>query len=276
MLTVGARRDLARSPHFSPPLTSTDDTMRLRDKVTLITGAAAGIGAEIAKRFAEEGARVLIGDLDAGGAEQIRHDIVRSGGSARCISLDVTSENSWQAALTGIRGAEGRLDVLVNNAGITKRISITEMPLEEFEAVMAVNVRGVFLGIKHALPLMKQQGGGSIVNIASIAGLVGHKFTNETYTTSKGAVTLLTKSIAVRHARDNIRCNSIHPCTVDTPMVRELFKDLEKQRERLDEVPLGRLASTRDVAHAALFLASDEAAFITGVALPVDGGLTAY
>jgi NAD(P)-dependent dehydrogenase (short-subunit alcohol dehydrogenase family) len=123
---------------------------------------------------------------------------------------------------------------------------------------------------------MKQQGGGSIVNMASIAGLVGHKFTNETYTTSKGAVTLLTKSVAVRHARDNIRCNSIHPCTVDTPMVRELFKDPEKQKERLDEVPLGRLATARDVANAALFLASDEASFITGAALPVDGGLTAY
>jgi NAD(P)-dependent dehydrogenase (short-subunit alcohol dehydrogenase family) len=150
------------------------------------------------------------------------------------------------------------------------------MSLEDFEAVMAVNVRGAFLGIKHSLPLMKQQGGGSIVNMASIAGLVGHKFTNETYTTSKGAVTLLTKSVAVRHARDNIRCNSIHPCTVDTPMVRELFKDPEKQKERLDEVPLGRLATARDVANAALFLASDEASFITGAALPVDGGLTAY
>jgi NAD(P)-dependent dehydrogenase (short-subunit alcohol dehydrogenase family) len=151
-----------------------------------------------------------------------------------------------------------------------------EMPLADFEAVMAVNVRGVFLGIKHALPLMKAQGGGSIVNIASIAGLVGHKFTNETYTASKGAVTLLTKSVAVKYARDKIRCNSIHPCTVDTPMVRELFKDPEKKRERLDEVPLGRLASLQDVASAALFLASDEASFITGVALPVDGGLTAY
>jgi NAD(P)-dependent dehydrogenase (short-subunit alcohol dehydrogenase family) len=150
------------------------------------------------------------------------------------------------------------------------------MPLSDFESVMAVNVRGVFLGIKHALPLMKAQGGGSIVNISSIAGLVGHKFTNETYSTSKGAVTMLTRSVAVRHARDNIRCNSIHPCTVDTPMVRELFKDPEKKKERLDEVPLGRIADARDVANAALFLASDEASFITGVALPVDGGLTAY
>jgi cyclopentanol dehydrogenase len=250
--------------------------MRLQNKVTLITGAAAGIGAEIATRFAAEGATVLIGDLDESQGKQSADRICRAGGRARFVPLDVTQETSWLEALNGIRTAEGRLDILVNNAGITKRIPITEMPLSDFESVMAVNVRGVFLGIKHALPLMKAQGGGSIVNISSIAGLVGHKFTNETYSTSKGAVTMLTRSVAVRHARDNIRCNSIHPCTVDTPMVRELFKDPEKKKERLDEVPLGRIADARDVANAALFLASDEASFITGVALPVDGGLTAY
>jgi cyclopentanol dehydrogenase len=250
--------------------------MRLQNKVALITGAAVGIGAEIAKRFAAEGAQVVIGDVNAVEARTTSEHIRRSGGSARSVLLDVTKEESWKEALDGIRTAEGRLDVLVNNAGITKRISITEMPLEDFERIMAVNVRGVFLGIKHALPLMKQHGGGSIVNISSICGLVGHKLTNETYTTSKGAVTLLTKSVAVRHARDNIRCNSIHPGTVDTPMVQALFTDPEKKRERLDEVPLGRLATAQDVANAALFLASDEAGFITGAALPVDGGLTAY
>jgi NAD(P)-dependent dehydrogenase (short-subunit alcohol dehydrogenase family) len=235
-----------------------------------------GIGAEIAKRFAAEGAQVVIGDVNAVEARTTSESIRRSGGSARSVPLDVTKEESWKEALDGIRTAEGRLDVLVNNAGITKRISITEMPLEDFERIMAVNVRGVFLGIKHALPFMKQHGGGSIVNISSICGLVGHKLTNETYTTSKGAVTLLTKSVAVRYARDNIRCNSIHPGTVDTPMVQALFTDPEKKRERLDEVPLGRLATAQDVANAALFLASDEAGFITGAALPVDGGLTAY
>jgi NAD(P)-dependent dehydrogenase (short-subunit alcohol dehydrogenase family) len=250
--------------------------MRLQNKVALITGAAVGIGAEIAKRFAAEGARVVIGDVNAVEARTTSESIRRSGGSARSVLLDVTKEKSWKEALDGIRIAEGRLDVLVNNAGITKRIPITEMPLEDFERIMAVNVRGVFLGIKHALPFMKQHGGGSIVNISSICGLVGHKLTNETYTTSKGAVTLLTKSVAVRHARDNIRCNSIHPGTVDTPMVQALFTDPEKKRERLDEVPLGRLATAQDVANAALFLASDEAGFITGAALPVDGGLTAY
>jgi len=250
--------------------------MRLQNKIVLITGAAAGIGAEIARRFAAEGAQVLVGDVNPGAGEETAAAIRAAGGTARFIPLDVTREESWAAALEGIRAAEGRLDVLVNNAGITKRIPITEMPIEKFEAVMAVNVRGVFLGIRTFLPLMKRQGGGSIVNISSVAGLVGHKFTNETYATSKGAVTVLTKSVAVRHAQDNIRCNSIHPATVDTPMVTELFKDPEKKRERLGEIPLGRLAAPRDVANAALFLASDEASFITGVALPVDGGMTAY
>jgi NAD(P)-dependent dehydrogenase (short-subunit alcohol dehydrogenase family) len=250
--------------------------MRLQNKVALITGAAVGIGAEIARLFAAEGAVSLIGDLNQSEGEKTAESLRRSGARARFIPLDVTSEASWQAALHGIRAAEGRLDILVNNAGITRRISITEMPLDGFEAIMAVNVRGAFLGIKHTLPLMKAQGGGAIVNMSSIAGLVGHRFSNETYAASKGAITSFTKSVAVHFAQDNIRCNSIHPCTVDTPMVQDLFKDPEKMRDRLGEIPLGRLASTRDVANAALFLASDEAAFITGVALPVDGGLTAY
>ena len=249
--------------------------MRLEGKRCLISGAAAGIGLEIATRFAAEGARVWLGDVDAAAGEQAAAGIRQAGGAADFLPLDVTQEASWLAAREAIRAAEGRLDILVNNAGITRRIPIAEMPLEIFEAVLAVNIRGVFLGIKTCLPLMQAQGGGAIVNISSIAGLVGHALSNETYSASKGAVTVLTKSVAVRYARDNIRCNSIHPCTVDTPMMRELFKDPAKQQERLGEVPLGRLASARDVASAALFLASDEAAFITGVALPVDGGLTA-
>ncbi len=249
--------------------------MRLPDKVALITGAASGIGAEMADRFAAEGARVFIGDVDAAAGEETSKRIQESGGRARFVLLDVTDEQSWRAAVEGVKAAERRLDILVNNAGITRRISIAEMPLDVFEAVMAVNLRGVFLGIKTVLPLMQAQGGGSIVNISSAAGLVGHRFSNETYSASKGAVTILTKSVAVRYAQNNVRCNSIHPCTVDTPMVRQLFQDPEKQRERLGEIPLGRLATARDVANAALFLASDEAGLITGVALPVDGGLTA-
>jgi NAD(P)-dependent dehydrogenase (short-subunit alcohol dehydrogenase family) len=192
------------------------------------------------------------------------------------LPLDVTSEDSWKAVLSAVVERAGRLDILVNNAGINVRKNIEEMPMESFDAMIAVNVKGPFMGIKHSLPIMRAGGGGVILNMSSICGLVGHKFTNETYTTTKGALTLLTKSIAVRYAKDNIRCHSIHPSTVETAFVQAMFKDPERKAERLGEIPLGRLASARDVANAAVFLASDEAAFINGVALPIDGGLTAY
>lgn len=144
----------------------------------------------------------------------------------------------------------------------------------EFSTMMSVNVGSVFLGTKYVLPVMRRQGGGAIINTSSVCGLIGHRYTPEAYTTTKGAVTLLTKAIASRYGHENIRCNSIHPSTVDTPLVQEMFKDPVKKQQRLDEVPLGRLATSRDVANAVLYLASDEAAFINGIALPVDGGVT--
>jgi cyclopentanol dehydrogenase len=140
----------------------------------------------------------------------------------------------------------------------------------------AVNVKGPFLGIKYALPVMKMAGGGSIINMSSVCGLIGHLYTPEAYTTTKGAVTLLTRAVASRYGKFNIRCNSIHPSTADTPLVREMLKDPERMKERVGEVPLGRMASMQDIAEAALYLASPEGAFINGVALPVDGGVTAY
>ena len=243
---------------------------RLADKVALITGAAGGLGAEIATRFAAEGARVFVADVSREQGEATAAAI-----GAVFLPLDVTSEGAWKAALAAVVGKAGRLDILVNNAGINIRKNIEEMPVESFDAMMAVNVRGPFLGIKHALPLMRAGGGGSIINMASICGLIGHRYTNETYTTTKGALTLLTKSVAVRYAKDNIRCNSIHPSTVDTALVQAMLKDPERRAERLGEVPLGRMATTADVANAALYLASDEGAFLNGVALPVDGGATA-
>ena len=242
----------------------------LSGKVALITGAAGGIGAEIARRFQEEGALVFVGDLNREAGEKTAASI-----SATFVPLDVTSEESWKAALAAVLEHAGRLDVLVNNAGINIRKNIEEMDVASFDAMIAVNVRGPFIGIKHALPIMRAGGGGVILNMSSICGLVGHKFTNETYTTTKGALTMLTKSVAVRYAKDNIRCNSLHPSTVETPLVQTLFKDPERKAERLGEVPLGRLASTADVANALVFLASDEAAFINGAAIPIDGGLTA-
>jgi NAD(P)-dependent dehydrogenase (short-subunit alcohol dehydrogenase family) len=244
--------------------------LRLKGKSALITGAAGGIGAEIARRFVEEGATVFIADTNHTEGEKTAASV-----GAFFLPLDVTSEESWRSALSAAVARAGRLDVLVNNAGINVRKNIEEMPVESFDAMMAVNVRGPFLGIKHVLPIMRAAGGGVVLNMSSVCGLIGHRYTNETYSTTKGALTLLTKSVAVRYAKDNIRCNSLHPSTVETAFVQAMLKDPERRAERLGEVPLGRLASAADVANAAVYLASDEASFINGVAFPVDGGVTA-
>jgi NAD(P)-dependent dehydrogenase (short-subunit alcohol dehydrogenase family) len=244
--------------------------MRLSGKTALITGAAGGIGAEIARRFQEEGASVFVCDVNRAEGEKTAASI-----GAVFLLLDVTSEESWKAALSAVLKQTGRLNILVNNAGINIRKNVEEMDVDSFDVMMAVNVKGPFLGIKHVLPIMRAAGGGVILNMSSICGLVGHKYTNETYTTTKGALTMLTKSVAVRYAKDNIRCNSVHPSTVETPLVQAMLKDPERRAERLGEVPLGRLASVADVANAFVYLASDEAAFINGVAFPIDGGLTA-
>jgi NAD(P)-dependent dehydrogenase (short-subunit alcohol dehydrogenase family) len=250
--------------------------MRLKNKIALVTGAAQGLGAEIARRYAAEGATVFVCDLNAEAGKKTVSDIEKSGGKAFFQSLDVTNEESWKKAMEAVIAACARLDVLVNNAGINIREPIEEMKVENLDTMLAVNVKGPFLGIKHAIPLMRKAGGGSIINMSSICGIVGHKYTTEAYTVTKGAVTLMTKSVGVRYAKDNIRCNSIHPSTVDTPLMQVVFQDPKKKEERLGEVPLGRLAAASDVAAAALYLASDEAAFLNGVSLPVDGGLTAY
>jgi NAD(P)-dependent dehydrogenase (short-subunit alcohol dehydrogenase family) len=246
--------------------------MRLSNKVALITGAAQGIGAEIARRFWEEGALVFLGDVNGPAGERLAKELEGS----VFLTLDVTSEQSWMMALAAIRSGKGRLDVLVNNAGINVRKNIEEMPVESLDAMLAVNIKGPFLGIKHSLPLMRASGGGTILNMSSICGLIGHRYTNEAYTTTKGALTLLTKSVATRYAKDNIRCNSIHPSTVETPMLKAVLTDPERRAERFNEIPLGRLASGADVANAFVYLASDEAAFVNGVSFPVDGGLTAW
>lgn len=244
--------------------------MRLKGKTALITGGSRGIGAEIARRFQQEGASVFAASTNSAEGEKMAASI-----GAVFIPLDVTSEENWKSALAAVLEQSGRLDILVNNAAINIRKNIEEMDVQSFDAMMAVNVRGPFIGIKHALPIMRAAGGGVILNMSSICGLVGHKFSNETYTTTKGALTMLTKSVAVRYAKDNIRCNSIHPSTVETGLAQAMLNDPERRAERIGEVPLGRLATTADVANALVYLASDEAAFINGAAIPVDGGLTA-
>jgi NAD(P)-dependent dehydrogenase (short-subunit alcohol dehydrogenase family) len=248
--------------------------VRLRGKIALVTGAAGGIGEAIARRFAAEGARVFVADLKEAEGEALARDL---GGPAVAgfVRLDVSREADWVAAMALVSGAAGRLDVLVNNAGVNIRDPIENMSEQSLDTMLAVNVKGPFFGIKHALPLMRKGGGGVILNMSSVCGLIGHRYTPEAYTMVKGALTMLTKTIATRYAKDGIRCNSVHPSTVETPLVREMLKNPERRAERLGEVPLGRLATVDDVASAFVYLASDEAAFVNGVAFPVDGGLTA-
>ncbi len=250
--------------------------MRLKEKVALVTGASQGLGLAIARRFGHEGASVFLGDIKEDQGRAAAAELMSQGTHAWFIPLDVTSEETWKAAIGALIDRAGKLDVLVNNAGVNIRKPIETMDVESFDMMLAVNVRGPFLGIKHVLPLMRRNGGGCIINMGSICSLIGHKFTDEAYTTVKGALSQLTKSVAVRYAKDNIRTNILCPSTVETLLVQEMMKNPERRQERFGEVPLGRLASLEDVASAALFLASDEAAFINGVALPVDGGVTAW
>lgn len=250
--------------------------MNVKDKVIMITGAGGGLGSEMARLLCSKGAIVYILDLNEELGQGVAAEICAAGGKAYFFKADVTSEESWQAAVNFAVETSGKLDVLVNNAGINIRKPVEEMNIDEWLTMMKVNTGSVFLGSKYAIPVMRKQGGGCIINTSSVCGLIGHKFTPEAYTATKGAVTLLTKAIASRYAKDGIRCNSIHPSTVDTPLVAEKLKDPQFASERLGEVPLGRLASSSDVANAVLYLASEEASFINGVALPVDGGVTCY
>lgn len=249
--------------------------MRLENKVALVTGASQGIGLAIARRFSLEGGRVFLADIKEEEGRAAADELTSQGGRIEFVRLDVADEGSWKEALATVVDRAGKLDILVNNAGINIRDPIEEMSVESFDLMLAVNVRGPFLGIKHSLPLMRQSGGGCIINMGSVCSLIGHKYTPEAYTTVKGALAQLTRSVAVRYAKDNIRANVLCPSTVETPLVQEMLKNPERRQERVGEVPLGRLACLEDVAGAALFLASEEAAFLTGVVLPVDGGVTA-
>lgn len=250
--------------------------MNVKDKTIVITGGAGGLGSSMSKLLAVNGAIIYIFDLDTQKGEETVQEILSSGGKASFKKVDLVKENDWMTALKEVLAESGRLDVLVNNAGINIRKPIEEMTIDEWNTMMSVNTGSTFLGCKYAIPIMRKLGGGAIINTSSVCGLIGHRYTPEAYTATKGAITLLTKSIASRYAKDGIRCNSIHPSTVDTPFVQEMFRDPEKKKQRLDEVPLGRLASAEDVANAVLYLASDEATFINGIALPIDGGVTCY
>ena len=248
--------------------------MRLQNKVAFISGGARGMGAVEARLFAREGAKVVIGDvLDAEG-RRTEAEINETGGECLFVRLNVTSEPDWRRAIASTVSRFGRLDVLVNNAGIYRTAPVEQTSGDLWDLVMDINAKGVFLGTKYAIPEMRRAGGGSIINISSVAGLVG-SMDSAAYNASKGAVRLFTKSTAIQHARDNIRANSVHPGTIETLMTAELLADEANRQDRMARTPLGRLGRPEDVAYGALYLASDESSFVTGSELVIDGGRTA-
>lgn len=254
-------------------------TGRLAGKVALVTGAASGLGAETARRLAREGAAVMLSDLSIGDGEAITAYIIASGGRAAFIAHDVTSEDDWTAAVAGTTTVFGRLDILVNNAGIVgNQLELMTHSLADWRRILAVNLDGVFLGMRAVGPVMAGQGGGSIINLSSIMGKVA--MPNVTaYAASKGGVLMLTKAAAVEWAPLGIRVNSVHPGFIDTPMVANALHAAENGNEMRSAImaahPLGRLGVPREIADAVVFLASDEASFMTGAELVVDGGYTA-
>ena len=248
---------------------------RLDGKVALISGGARGQGAAEAKLFAKEGAKVVLGDLLDDDGRGVEDEIAESGGEATYVHLDVTAETDWQRAVRTTVERYKKLDVLVNNAAIIIRKSIEDTSVEEWDRIMAVNVRGVFLGTKYAIPEMRRAGGGSIINISSTAGLVASLYGSPSYTATKGAVRLFTKATAIQHAGDQIRCNSVHPGPIDTEMIRESMSDPEMRQERMRRLPMGRIGTVDDIAYGVLYLASDESSYVTGSELVIDGGTTA-
>ena len=246
--------------------------MRLEGKVALISGGARGMGAEEALLFAREGAKVVIADvLDEG------RDIAAQigGGQAIFARLDVTNEGDWQRAVSLAEEVYKRLDILVNNAGVSAVGGIEDTTEEEWDRVMSVNAKGVFLGTKYAIPAMQRAGGGSIINISSQLGIVAMNESSPQYIASKGAVRLLTKSTAIQYAADGIRCNSVHPGPIVTPMTDFRRSDPAVRELMTSRIPLGRYGEAIDVAYGVLYLASDEASFVTGSELVIDGGWVA-
>src|SRR5437660_9727534 len=247
--------------------------MRLAGKVALSTGGASGMGLSEATIFAREGAKVVVGDVLEVEGRQVAEKIAGAGGQVRFVKLDVTSEADWREAVKTTVGGFGKLDVLVNNAGISGTFDPDTMSTGAWDTLMNVNAKGVFLGMKHAIPAMQQVGGGAIVNISSISGIAGQTVVHMGYNASKGAVRVMTKSAAVQYATQGIRANSVHP-GVMPPMLTS-NQNPETRAKLLRGIPMNREGRVEEVAYAVLFLASDEASYITGAELVVDGGFLA-
>ena len=256
-----------------------DIVTRLKGKVAIVTGGGSGIGRAIALALAGEGAKVAV----LGRRREPLDDVVKkaaaAGGEARAVTADVARDGEARSAVNETENAFGRIDILVNNAGALSVSTVDSISEEEWDRVMATNLKGPFLMSRAVLPAMRRAGGGSIINVGSVLGLVAMR-DRAAYCASKGGVTLLTKAMALDHAHENIRVNCICPAIVETDLIRDLFSKTEEGRKardaRMSTLPLGRFGKPADIAGLAVFLASDESSWITGAAVPVDGGLTAY
>ena len=248
---------------------------KLDRKVALISGGARGMGAATAKRFACEGAKVILGDIRDPDGAKVQETITSGGGEAAYLHLDVTDESDWQKAVATAMTRYGALHILVNNAGIgIPRVPIDQLAVEDWDRVMAVNARGTFLGTKHAIPAMQRSGSGSIVNISSVAGIGQSAHQEPAYAASKAAIRIFTKVTAAQYAKDNIRCNSVHPGPIDTEMIHTAM-DTPALARRLERVPLGRLGTVDEIVALVLFLASDDSSYMTGGEVVIDGGALA-
>ena len=247
--------------------------MRLAGKRAIITGAAGGLGQATAAAFAAEGARVLAADLtvpsDATSAAQAGVDT----GEIVAIRLDVTDPDDWRAAIYEARERWGGVDILVNNAAIASGLTrLEDRTPEDWDRSMAINAKGPFLGTRAIHPCFRRQGGGTIVNVSSVAGLGQSQIMDPAYACSKAALTMLTKVTAAQYAQEGVRCNAVHPGPIESPLARAAYSDDDKYEQRVSRIPMGRFAEMQEVVAAILFLGSDESSYITGVSLAVDGG----
>ena len=248
--------------------------MRLKDKVAIITGGAHGMGESTARIFAREGAKLVIADILEREGEAVAASIRAGGGDALFVRQDVSQEDQWPEVVRTTVARHGHLDVLVNNAGISGAVP-DRMSTEYFDKLMAVNTRGTFLGMKYAIPEMQKASRGSIVNFSSISGFVGQEFVHMGYNAAKGAIRLLTKSAAAQYGKDGIRVNSVHPGIMPPMRTSVTTSDPALREKLIASIPLRRAGTIEEAAYAVLFLASDEASYITGTELVVDGGFLA-
>jgi NAD(P)-dependent dehydrogenase (short-subunit alcohol dehydrogenase family) len=252
--------------------------MRLRGKVAFITGAGMGQGREAALLFAKEGARIIVADISPKAGQDTVRRIDRRGGKALYVEGDVGVERDVKRMIeTGVKKF-GALHILYNNAGVLwkdRDRSVTDTTEPNWDRVMAINLKGPFFVTKYGIPHLIKSGGGSIINVGSVSALCGFTVAQDAYTSAKGALISLTKSLAVQFARKNIRCNIIHPGIIETPMQAPYLKDPKKRKSFEDSIPLGRVAHPREIAYVALFLASDESSYVTGAEIVADGGFYA-